>query len=127
MRTVLEAMMALTGSEKLPDPSSPQYRAAQWLADADPFVREQGLRPSDAKFIQRYAVAVLYYSLGGDYRMFCGWQNYHSCEKSEPWRRPWLTEYDECDWWNLDCSDGVRLDNASFRTFGTILERVAPL
>jgi hypothetical protein len=46
----------------LDDPSSPQYRAAEWLADVDTTF---DLSDED-RFRQRYAVVVFYYATGGD-------------------------------------------------------------
>jgi len=64
----------------LSDPSSPQFQAAKWLAGNANFTAM-----SNQKRIQRYVLATLYFSTGGD-----KWFN----------KFGWLTDTDECDWWN---------------------------
>jgi hypothetical protein len=67
------------GGAALRDPSSPQYRAMQWIRTPN----NAGIY-DDRRFIQRYALAVLYYSTRG-----------------ESWSlsRSWLTGANECDWY----------------------------
>jgi len=74
------------------DPSSAQSRALAWLSSDDSldafFVTE--------KLIQRWALAVLYYSTYG-----------------EEWkiRKKWLTNHDECEWYSADSYTPVCDDN----------------
>jgi hypothetical protein len=67
------------GGAALRDPSSPQYRAMQWIRSPN----NTGIY-EDSRFIQRYALSVLYHSTGG-----------------ESWSRSrfWLTGANECDWY----------------------------
>jgi hypothetical protein len=67
------------GGAALRDPSSPQYRAMQWLRTPN----NAGIF-DDRGYFQRYALAVLYYSTRG-----------------ESWSlsRFWLTGANECDWY----------------------------
>jgi hypothetical protein len=120
LQAVLDSLRVVTGdSENIGVTSSPQYRAALWLADDDSFVRDQKLTPQDTKFLQRYALATMYYSLGGDDWDDCGEQS-SSCG-SDPSVKPWLSASDECEWKYLKCSDGVLVDEASFCTFSSRL------
>jgi hypothetical protein len=48
----------------LTDSQSPQFRAAQWMATTDEHVDYTTV--TDARFAQRYALAVFYYATGGD-------------------------------------------------------------
>ena len=68
----------------LSDPSSPQSLALDWIANVDPMAVSLD---KEAKIIQRYALAVLYYSTRGD-----GWDLQHN----------FLTGKDECDWGTYD-------------------------
>lgn len=74
------------GGASLSDPSSPQSAAARWLAEAhlDNY--------TDARKLQRYALATLYYSTNGD-----KWED----------KQNWLSDSDECkDWWNKPSDEG---------------------
>jgi hypothetical protein len=74
------------------DPTSPQARALDWLQD-DPRHNEYELY----RLLQRYALAVLYYSTNGD-----SWEN----------RTGWLSSDNECEWYNDDqelCDESFRL------------------
>ena len=76
--------LSTDGGEALRDPTSPQYAAMQWLrSDAN-----QGIF-DDVIFIQRFALATLYYSSGG-----------------EQWTSSsgWMTEASECEWYSSSTS-----------------------
>lgn len=75
---VMERLLPISG-ETLIDVGSPQYEAAKWIADDDPMQ----LDIYDSGFEQRYAMAVLYYSLDGD-----DWYS----------KEGWLSGKSECDW-----------------------------
>jgi hypothetical protein len=55
---VRQAVESLVGAEKLVDPSSPYFKAMDWMENKDPLQ----LVPSDGRFIQRYILALFYYS-----------------------------------------------------------------
>lgn len=77
-RLIAEA--SLDGGAAVEDPSSPQHRAIRWLsnnAKLDDY--------PDTQRIQRYALAVLYYSTNG---------------KSWLQDTNWMTDEPECDWFN---------------------------
>jgi hypothetical protein len=73
------AALSTDDGEALRDPKSPQHAAMQWLKSS----ANQGIY-DDAVFIQRFALATLYYSTGGDQ-----WKS-----SSE-----WLTDSPECEWY----------------------------
>lgn len=64
----------LVSSAALNDFSSPQYKAAKWIAERDGFQMavptfsegHKGEKPSNTRFAERYALAVFYYATGGD-------------------------------------------------------------
>jgi len=74
------ASSSLDGGQALEDPSSPQYQALKWLfnnANLDEY--------ADAQRIQRYTLAVLYYSSNGD-----SWLQSTN----------WLSDEPECNWFH---------------------------
>lgn len=94
----LGALQQISSPEALTNRTSPQYRAAVWVSDED----ELQLDVGSARGIQRYALAVFYFALGGDDWIQCG--------RTDPLcggdidDRAWLlgTE-NECDWLGVDC------------------------
>lgn len=90
----LLSSVSFDGGTALQTPSTPQNHAAIWLANntnLDAY--------SDAKKIQRYVLATLFFSTNGD-----GWDN----------NTGWLTDEDECSWYNKA--------NEAFCVNGSILE-----
>lgn len=77
---LVAAASFLSRPEKLEDRSSPQFRAVGWMSSFDT-IDTSGL---GLAFAQRYALVVMYFSLGGE-----GWTN------QEKWLDPSLHE---CDW-----------------------------
>lgn len=88
------------------DPASPRRRALDWIADRD----GRRVDPDDPSLPQRYALAVLYYSTGGD-------------DGDDGWRRPlnFLSAAHECEWSDPDrggvrkCDDERRVVDLSLR------------
>ena len=74
------ALSSLDGGAALSDPSSPQYKALRWLSNNTNLDEY-----SDIQKIQRYVLAVVYYSTNGD-----GWQQ----------KDGWLTNENECSWFS---------------------------
>jgi hypothetical protein len=60
---IAQAVESVFGTT-LDDATSPQYKAAQWMAEEDQLIVD----PSDdlSRFAQRYAMVVFYYATGGD-------------------------------------------------------------
>lgn len=110
LREVMGALREIADSDNLEDTSSAQYQAAMWLArDQEVSGQSYNLSVGEAKFIQRYALAVLYYALAGDPFFFCGPGVSHKCDGVS-----WLTDSDECTWRGVECSDGKLVDRMSF-------------
>lgn len=95
---------------------SPQNRAQSWLVDSD----SAYTCPEDVSLVQRYAMAVFYYSTEGDDWSKCSAPSdftdpasvaaaYANCPGN-----PWLTNVTACDWAGLTCNDDgseiVRID-----------------
>jgi hypothetical protein len=88
----LLSSVAADGGASLRDPSSPQYRAMQWIRTGNNI----GIY-EDRRFLQRYALAALYYSTNG-----------------EAWSQTglWLTAANECDWLSFSEADAPACDSA---------------
>ena len=96
--SLLSSFRNMSGSGVLEDESTSEFTAATWLDKVDGLI----LCPNETDAIQqRYAVAVIYYSLGGS-----GWTN---CSDSfTSWCRGevrWLSPEQECNWFGLSCND----------------------
>lgn len=82
-------LQPVSGLSHFSDTSSPQYKAAWWLATTDgaqlDFATEAG-----EKIIQRYVLALLWYALGGE-----GWES----------KKKYVTEISTCSWDDIVCDD----------------------
>lgn len=56
----------IASQQDLAKKDSPQYRAANWIANQDDEYLEIPVQADPFRFIQRYTLAVLYYSMGGE-------------------------------------------------------------
>lgn len=83
----------VTPESTLRNPTSPQGRAALFIADGDAYktsiTAETGI--IHKKFVQRYALAVIYYHFTGEM-----WNN----------RLNFMTSQDQCNWFQLFSADG---------------------
>jgi len=73
--------IGVTSSADLLNDTSPQYQALQWMVNKDKITQEEIIS------IERYILAVLYFSTSG-------WQ---TSEK-------WLSDESVCSWWGVKCS-----------------------
>lgn len=88
--TILE--QGLTSQETLETPGTPQYHAVQWLANVD----GAKLRAGDPYLVQRYALAVLFYSTSGTekhVKPVGNWKDQGS----------WMTSSGFCSWLGVEC------------------------
>jgi len=71
MQQTKSFLSLVTDTSALRDHTSPQYAAANWLANMDATEIPQEPGNGDGKlFLQRYALAVLYYALKGEHWVF---------------------------------------------------------
>lgn len=97
----LIASISLDGGAALEDVESPQSRALQWLVSNKQLAEYQ-----DWKRIQRYVLAVIYYSLDGD-----NWFE----------STGWMSDEDECSWFtNVDINNAVCDENGSYRAISLV-------
>eukprot|EP00585_Thalassiosira_rotula_P009655 CAMPEP_0196147902 /NCGR_PEP_ID=MMETSP0910-20130528/26457_1 /TAXON_ID=49265 /ORGANISM="Thalassiosira rotula, Strain GSO102" /LENGTH=1211 /DNA_ID=CAMNT_0041410433 /DNA_START=148 /DNA_END=3779 /DNA_ORIENTATION=+ len=104
-----------TSNETLGDRNSPQYKASKWLLEEceaavpiDPCTPSQRLLNE-----QRYALAVMYYSLGGQ-----GW-TYGRKVSNVTSKGTWMSKWNYCEWSDesTDSSNQIVCDE-----FGNVLE-----
>ena len=94
------------------DESSPQYRAAAWVANDVSTDKNIG---SDDRVIRRFALATFYFATNGDEWFVCGRES-TSCDVS----RQWLTGANECDWYAIGCDqDDSHITEIFFGKFYT--------
>ena len=107
LNAVIGHVTPVSGSEVFLDFESPQYRAAVWLADVDPL--SLPVSQSTPQLLQRYSLAVLYYTMNGDMWLSC-----FTTDVSCPSGQNWLTQ-GECSWFGLTCvgADVTRLSGKS--------------
>ena len=82
----LSQALVLSGAA-ISDPSSPQFRAMEWILSKD----GRFLCPSDDKFVQRYVLATLFYSTNGE-----AWTSGD---------HGFLSGVSECSWKGIKCDD----------------------
>mmetsp|Transcript_44125 Transcript_44125/g.86568 ORF Transcript_44125/g.86568 Transcript_44125/m.86568 type:complete len:388 (-) Transcript_44125:578-1741(-) len=117
-RVLIDAAIssAVVDPSTLDDPSSPQARAAAWLVENYVALDPCANGPSTAKAAQRFVLATLYFSTGGD--VF--------------WRDTlgWLGTGDECLWGGVECGDAgivVKLDMDENSLTGPLPEELSRL
>jgi hypothetical protein len=105
-------------SDKLYDPSTPHYRALQWILHEDP----QALEPKDPTLTQRYIMALFYFQTSEKSSWhFCGPPNldigedadicfvvhgeYGSSTYGKVSSSRWLSEVGECQWAGIWCNN----------------------
>lgn len=79
-------------------PGTSQNSAFRWLVDLD---GAQVCPENEIDVIQRYVMAVLYYSLGGDSWTKCSAEPSSACEAGERY----LSPANACQWFNVTCAD----------------------
>lgn len=88
----------------VPDPTlmvtegSAQSRAWTWLLEEDDLY----ICPADSNVVQRYVMAVFYYSTLGDSWFSCANNDNTPCPRGADTYR-WLTGANECNWFGIDC------------------------
>jgi hypothetical protein len=82
--------------------TTPQGMATDWLINQD--VRQ--LCPHNPKIVQRWAVAVIYFSTGGNEWLKCGALGIDPCGFENPFveKRRFLSGFSECQWAGISCN-----------------------
>lgn len=99
---------AISGDEPFEDPQSPQYRAAQFIADNANFVNQLS---KESELDDLYALTVFYYSTNGDDWTECS-QDGTVCDGTS-WLDP---DAVQCQWNWIECNQDGRVVNVIFGT-----------
>lgn len=92
---IVEELTAASSAADLDDLTTPQGVAAEYIVDVD----GSGLCPGDDGLVQRYALAVLYFSTNGDNWAEC-FDGDDQCEDGDSF----LSEGSVCDWAGISCN-----------------------
>jgi hypothetical protein len=96
----------ISGEDVFEDFSSPQYRAASFIANDVTFYQQLDMEQLD----DLYALSVFYYSTGGDNWLECS-QGSANCTQGESWLNP---DIDQCSWSWVTCNDAGRVTDIIF-------------
>lgn len=91
-----------TNATLVDDPDTPQGQAAQWIINEDEF----RICPDDPKLIQRWALAVMYYSTEGDSWTMCFDGDEQCANDTDELGNPlisFLSSVNECEWFGITC------------------------
>ena len=102
----------------LATPGTPQYDAAEWIISTDESVR----CPDDEKLVQRYVMALFYFSTNGDDWNQCG-QNDDTCGLMTPFidDEKFLSSSHECEWAGAECDAKECITEIEFGKFQVIV------
>jgi hypothetical protein len=88
---VQELVLSATSDQVLSNQKSPQYRAYEWILNDDP----RHVSGDDPDLLQRYILAILYFSVNNPTRATTTWINAHE----------WMSLQHECNWFGIDCEE----------------------
>lgn len=116
----------VSSEQQIDTEGTPQNLAAEWIINED----MRFVCPQDPTLIQRYAMAVFYYSTDGDDWFECSAPEDFSSEESiteanedcniavpgSNGTDAWLTPSSECDWGGVACNDLGFVERIDFGT-----------
>jgi hypothetical protein len=108
-------LVPVSGADIFEDRNSPQFRAAEYIADVDPFTAEL---TSVEQLGDRYASITFYFATDGPSWTSC-FLNDTDCTEGQ-----WLVG-DVCDWYRVSCNDAGRVQGYLFGTYLIPLSRNA--
>ena len=99
---IFAALDAVADSTLIRDETTSQGMATNWLVNQD-FRR---ICPDDEKLIQRWVMAVIYFSTGGNDWFQCSAAGSDACGTEDPFntKRRFLSEFNECQWAGISCN-----------------------
>lgn len=117
---ILEIIREATNSTLIEDLDTPQGMATDWIINED----LRRLCPDSRKIIQRWTLAVMYFSTGGDDWLQC-FAGDPSCGNASPFfnRDAFLSPSIECEWAGISCNSEACVTEVEFeenRLVGTI-------
>ena len=89
-----------------------QGMATDWLIYND----TRKVCPDDDKLVQRWVMAVVYFSTGGQKWVQCSADDEMLCGNSEPFfqQQPFLSESNECQWAGISCNANACITEIEF-------------
>jgi len=104
-KSFVSVLSKVSAADDIVNTASPQYKAISWIA------KEKYVEPTGPFTVQRYILALLYFSTNGDSWTKCGAMS-PTCSDN---RAPFLSKGDECSWHGVYCNDkgfiiGLELD-----------------
>jgi hypothetical protein len=100
---ILQTLFAVVADPALlRDLDTPQGKATDWLINRD----FDQTCPDDEKLVQRWTLAVMYYSTNGDEWDQCSAVGADPCGEENPFlgERRFLSSFNECDWAGIVCN-----------------------
>jgi hypothetical protein len=112
---IIDVVTKISAPASLINSSTPQFKALDWLLNED----KADLCPNDAKLVQRYVLAVMYYSTGGDNWFKCSASPNatDSCGMEQPFvdqTRFLNATGNECTWAGIRCSESQCVTQIEF-------------
>lgn len=130
---ILFTLVDISSPALLSDPTTPQGRAFRWLVDEDAFY----VCPSDntCDVVQRFVLAVVYYSTNGEAWFQCSGNRAASddCGNDFPFdqgQSRFLAPVSECNWAGIRCSEDLCVTDIEFELnnlVGTIPNEIGNL
>ena len=121
---ILFTLVDISSPALLSDPTTPQGRAFRWLVDEDAFY----VCPSDntCDVVQRFVLAVIYYSTNGEAWFQCSGNRAASddCGSDFPFdqgQSRFLSPISECNWAGIRCSEDLCVTDIEFGKFARLL------
>ena len=121
---ILFTLVDISSPALLSDPTTPQGRAFRWLVDEDVFY----VCPSDntCDVVQRFVLAVIYYSTNGEAWFQCSGNRAASddCGSDFPFdqgQSRFLSPISECNWAGIRCSEDLCVTDIEFGKFTRLL------
>jgi hypothetical protein len=113
---------AVSDSDDLDTAGTPQNLARTWLIEDDPAYT----CPEDKMLVQRYTMAVFYYSTEGDDWAACSAPTNFTDQAAIDEANancpgtPWLTEGLDCEWAGLSCNDKNEMERIDIGEYSEI-------
>ena len=98
---VTATILSISGTASFSNAESPQTKALNWVLYQD----ARRLCHTDAALIQRYVMAVLYFSLEGPHWKYCSSNTLSACSLSQGKR--FLSDEETCQWFGVKCLYGT--------------------
>jgi hypothetical protein len=103
---IQQFLIPISGEEVFEDRNSPQFRAATYIADVDPYTSQL---TTVEQLEDRYAAVTFYFATGGDDWKRCYYGD-ESCTEGQ-----WLVD-DVCGWFAVACDEVGRISGFLFGT-----------